>query len=79
MLPKKLRDQFNLLPGTEVEITTDRNGIRVRPLHDAPSLMRKHGFLVHHGNEPTEIDVVGFIAAERERRGRDVVAEDPEP
>jgi AbrB family looped-hinge helix DNA binding protein len=78
VLPKKLRDQFHLLPGTEVEITADRDGIRVRPRHDEPSLIRKHGFLIHHGNESMEIDVVGFIAAERENRGRDIVAEDPE-
>ncbi len=77
VVPKKLRDQFHLLPGTEVEITADRDGIRVRPRGSEPALIRKHGFLVHHGSEPVDIDVVSFIAAERDRRAQ-FVTEHPE-
>ncbi|TVR55628.1 MAG: AbrB/MazE/SpoVT family DNA-binding domain-containing protein [Spirochaetaceae bacterium] len=66
VVPKTLRDQFHLLPGTEIEITADRDGIRVRPCGSEPSLIRKFGFLVHHGPETAEIDVVSFITSERE-------------
>jgi AbrB family looped-hinge helix DNA binding protein len=76
VVPKRLRDQFHLLPGTEIEITADRDGIRVRPRDSEPSLILEHGFLVHHGPEVAEIDVVSFIAAEREVRFRDIVGED---
>ncbi|TVQ28394.1 MAG: AbrB/MazE/SpoVT family DNA-binding domain-containing protein [Spirochaetaceae bacterium] len=78
VVPKKLRDQFHLLPGTEVEISADRDGIRVRPRGSEPSLTRKLGFLVHHGSERAEIDVVSFIAAEREARTHQIVAEHPD-
>ena len=76
VVPKRLRDQFHLLPGTEIEITADRDGIRIRPRDSEPSLIREHGFLVHHGPGTAEIDVVSFIAAEREGRFRDIVGED---
>ena len=78
VVPKELRDRFHLLPGTEVEITADSDGIRVRPRDSEPSLIRKHGFLVHHGPETAEIDVVSFITSEREGRSRDIVAEEPD-
>jgi AbrB family looped-hinge helix DNA binding protein len=79
VVPKKLRDQFHLLPGTEVEITADIDGIRVRPRASEPALVRKDGILVHHGPETADIDVVSFIASERENRNHQVVAEHPEP
>lgn len=79
VVPKRLRDQFHLLPGTEVEITADLDGIRVRPRGSEPSLIRKHGFLVHHGPETADIDVVSFITAERDSRAHQIVAEPPSP
>lgn len=78
VLPKKLRDRFHLLPGTEVEITADGEGIRVRGRDSGPSLIRKGDFLVHHGSQTAEIDIVSFVASERERRTDDVVAEHPD-
>ncbi|MFW5743322.1 MAG: AbrB/MazE/SpoVT family DNA-binding domain-containing protein [Spirochaetota bacterium] len=78
VVPKKLRDQFHLLPGTEVEITADLDGIRVRPRGGEPSLIRKNGFLVHHGLEPADLDLVSFITAERDRRTHQIVAEHPD-
>ena len=78
VLPKKLRDRFHLLPGTEVEITADGVGIRVRPHDTEPSVIRKGDFLVHHGSESADIDIVSFLTAERERRNDDVVADYPD-
>ena len=43
-----------------------------------PSLIRKDGFLVHHGPEAADLDVVSFITAERESRAHQNVAEHPD-
>jgi len=55
-----------------MKTTIDEAG-RGRPRYSEPTLVLEHGFLVHHGPEPAEIDVVSFIAAEREGRIRDIV------
>jgi AbrB family looped-hinge helix DNA binding protein len=75
VVPKKFRERFHLMPGTEVEITADADGIRLRPRDSGPSLIQEQGFLVHHGPEVSEIDLVAFINGEREHRSHDIVAE----
>ncbi len=47
-LPAELRDQFGLLPGTNVELVVNRDGISIKPAHSHQEqvlkwLRDKHG------------------------------------
>ena len=69
VVPKPLREQFNLTPGCELEIEAGVDGITLRRAADAePALVRKEGILVHHGTSRTALDVGEFVRAERNAR-----------
>ena len=57
-----------------MRITIDRAGRVV--VVSGPTLIRKKGFLVHHGTTRAAIDIVEFIRAEREARNRHITAAD---
>ena len=78
VVPKQLRDRFNLVAGTELEIEAIGDGLQLRKIVSEPTLIRKKGFLVHHGATPAAIDIVEFIHAEREARSHHVAAADTE-
>lgn len=67
VVPKDVRDRFHLLPGTELALEVDAEGIRLRPSGLEPAFVRKNGFLVHHGQGTSDLDVVEFIRATREQ------------
>ena len=69
-MPKLLRDQFNLAAGTELEIQAVGDGLKLRKAGAEPSLIRKHGILVHHGSARATVDIGEFIRAERNVRIR---------
>lgn len=75
VVPKTLRDRFNLSAGTELEIKAVGDGLKLRRISDEASLVRKHGILVHHGSARAAIDIGEFIRAEREARIRRVTNE----
>ena len=68
VIPKKLREQFNLTPGCELEISAGSDGLTLRRAGQESALIRKHGILVHHGLERTSIDIGEFVRREREVR-----------
>ena len=70
VVPKTLRDRFNLTAGTELEIKAAGDGLTLRRMGAETSLVRKHGVLVHHGGARAALDVGEFIRAEREARIR---------
>ena len=70
VVPKTLRDRFNLTAGTELEIKAVGDGLTLRRMGAETSLVRKHGILVHHGSARAALDVGEFIRAEREARIR---------
>ncbi|MDE0026941.1 MAG: AbrB/MazE/SpoVT family DNA-binding domain-containing protein [Spirochaetaceae bacterium] len=72
VVPKRLRDRFNLVAGTELEIEAVGDGLQLRMVASEPTLIRKKGFLVHHGTTRAAVDIVDFIHAEREGRIRHV-------
>ncbi|MCY4373116.1 MAG: AbrB/MazE/SpoVT family DNA-binding domain-containing protein [Spirochaetaceae bacterium] len=76
VVPKPLRDRFNLVAGTELEIESTGDGLNLRKTASEPTLTRKKGFLVHHGTGRADIDVVDFIRAERDARSRHLAPED---
>lgn len=68
VLPKSIRDRFNLVSGTELEVELEPDGVRLRVLDGGGSLRRKQGIMVHHGSQVVQLDVVEFIRGERESR-----------
>ena len=68
VLPKPIRDRFNLVSGTELEVELESDGVRLRVLGGGDSLRRKQGIMVHHGNRVVHLDVAEFIRGERESR-----------
>lgn len=75
VVPKRLRDRFNLTAGTELEIKAAGDGLSLRRIGAEASLVRKHGILVHRGSTRVAIDVGEFIRAEREARSRRLLNE----
>ena len=78
VVPKQFRDRFNLVAGTELEIEATGDGLRLRKVVSEPTLIRKKGFLVHHGPTRSAIDIVEFIRAERDSRSRQIVTATPD-
>lgn len=70
VVPKRLRERFSLVAGSELEIDVAGDGPKLRKIGRKPSLVRKRGVLVHHGDVRSAIDVGQFIQAEREARVR---------
>jgi AbrB family looped-hinge helix DNA binding protein len=49
VIPKKIRDDFSLMPGTSIWIEEGKNEILLKPIEDEPSLIEKDGVLVFTG------------------------------
>jgi len=72
VVPKSLRDQFHLAPGSELEIEPISDGVIIRPADRGPVLVNREGVLVHHGPQATDLDIAAFVRQEREARARHV-------
>lgn len=68
VIPKVLREQFNLVPGSKLEIEASASGMTLRRSDVEPALMRKQGILIHHGTMRSSLDVGEFVRAERDAR-----------
>ena len=66
VVPKPLREQFNLTPGSELEIEAGAGGMTLRRVDAEPALVRKQGILVHHGATRSPLDIGDFVRAERD-------------
>ena len=75
VVPKNLRERFNLVAGTELEIEATGEYLRLRKVGAEPALTRRKGILVHHGDGRANLDVAAFIRAERESRSRRALPE----
>lgn len=77
VVPKSVRDRYHLAPGTDLELDLDVTGFHLKPAQDEPTLIRKDGVLIHHGTDTLDIDITVAIAADRDRRIGEIVAEEP--
>lgn len=77
VIPKPLRDRFNLHPGAAMEIEAEAEGFRLTVEPAGTSLIRKKGVLIHHAPERVELDVAAFLEGQRDRRNSEQVAEEP--
>ena len=75
VVPKNLRERFNLVAGSELEIEASGECLQLRKVGVAPALVRKKGILVHHGGDCVSLDVTAFIRAERDSRSRRMLPE----
>jgi len=75
VLPKPIRDRFNLVEGTQLEVEMETDGVRLRVPDSGPSLRRKQGIMVHHGDSMVHLDVAEFIRGQRESRTFQLAAE----
>ncbi len=67
VIPKAIRDRFNLVPGSELEVDASGNEIRLWVAGMEPSMIEKRGIVVHHGEKKCDLDVVEFLRSEREK------------
>lgn len=74
VLPKPVRDRFNLVSGTELEVEMEADGVRLRVLDGGSSLRPKQGLVVHHGSSVVQLDVAEFIRGQRESRAQQAAA-----
>lgn len=74
VLPKAVRDRFHLVPGTEIELSTDLASIKLSVRNSIPALALKEGILVHTAAEapPLDLDIAAFIAQGRDARSQDI-------
>ena len=77
VVPKRVRDRFHLVAGTELELNVETDGFRIQPVHQEPSLVRKQGVLIHHGSDTVNLDMAEIVNRDRANREADLVAEDP--
>ena len=66
VLPKKLRDDFNLEPGSQINIEESGQEIILKPIHGEPNLRLKDGVLVYSGVPVGDLD--DALAKHREGR-----------
>ncbi|MBI4766540.1 MAG: AbrB/MazE/SpoVT family DNA-binding domain-containing protein [Deltaproteobacteria bacterium] len=72
LIPQKIRKIFGLKPGVVLEIKGSEKEIRLKPLEEKPSLVRKNGVLVFSA-DPTD-DIVGMIDKVRSERSRNLIS-----
>jgi AbrB family looped-hinge helix DNA binding protein len=70
VIPKKIRDEHDLEPGTQVRIEEKDDGIILIPVRGEHNLRSKDGVLVYTGM-PTG-DIGDVVSKHREKRARSV-------
>ena len=71
VLPKPLREQFNLLPGDKLRLSVEGNGFRLEPTDAGGELVRKGSVLVFTGGFPEPITTAQVNELiEQDREGR---------
>ena len=71
VIPKKIRDNFNLETGTQVRFEESEQGIVLKPVYGEPNLHWKDGVLVFSGSALG--DLSDAIEKHREERARKIL------
>ena len=79
VVPKPIRDRYHLYPGAELELEPEADGIQLSLVAPKGTLLEKNGILVHHDSAVVDLDIAGFINAERDASHDFMVAENPAP
>lgn len=70
VIPKKIRNDFNLEPGTQIHIEENGQAIVLKPVQGEPDLILKEGVLVFSGTPAGNLDEV--LTKHREERIRSI-------
>ena len=70
VIPKQIRDDFNLEPGTQIRIEEQEDAIILKPTRGEPNLQWKDGVLVFSGVPVGDISEA--VDKHRERRARSI-------
>lgn len=73
VIPKRVREECGLAPGTVLEIEWGEGRIVLSPRADQPDMVREDGVLVFTGEAVG--DLGGTVEAHRNRRSREVVTQ----
>jgi AbrB family looped-hinge helix DNA binding protein len=73
VVPKAVRDQLHLTPGSELEIDVLDDSVVIRHRDVSEPLVEKQGILIHHGPNQADIDVVAFLRTQRNARADEQV------
>ncbi len=68
LIPKALRDQLHLGPGDLMELASDGDEIRLRPVRAQALLKKEQGVWVYQGDAAEASSITDLIDRERERR-----------
>lgn len=72
VLPKPVRDEFQIEPGDSFELRSSADEIVLRPARGKAQMRREHGVWVLHGGTPLPADVIEKttqkVRRERERQ-----------
>ncbi|MCP5007252.1 MAG: AbrB/MazE/SpoVT family DNA-binding domain-containing protein [Planctomycetes bacterium] len=68
VIPKKIREDFNLKPGSPIRIEEGKEEILLTPVEEEPTLVEKDGVLVFTG-VPTE-DIENQVVEIRKQRSQ---------
>lgn len=69
VLPKKAREQFQLHPGSLLELTAAKDHLQLRPLDLQPALLREGNLWVHQGS--ASVPLADTLRQVRDERARD--------
>jgi AbrB family looped-hinge helix DNA binding protein len=70
LIPKKIREDFNLKPGTQMRIEETDQTIVLKPVRGEPNLVLKDGVLVYSGKPMGDLEKA--IEKHREERAKSV-------
>ncbi|MCB1034643.1 MAG: AbrB/MazE/SpoVT family DNA-binding domain-containing protein [Acidobacteria bacterium] len=56
LIPKSLRDDLGVEPGTVFEIELSDGAVQLRPLLEEPELVNERGLLVHRGKPVGDVE-----------------------
>ncbi len=56
VIPKRIREDLNLKPGTQIRIEESNQSIILKPIHDEPNLILKDGVLVFSGTPVGDLE-----------------------
>jgi AbrB family looped-hinge helix DNA binding protein len=72
LIPKTLRKELRLAPGDTLQLESEGDEIKLRPVRPKVLLKKEHGVWVYQG-EPTDTSIVDLIDEVRERRIRELL------
>ena len=73
VVPKGLRERVGLHPGSELEISLEGDGIKLRPVQPVSAIIEESGVMVCSSEVPVSVwDIPSFIEQQRNQRSSEI-------